>query len=1125
MIYIFNVEFSKEKLVFLAFMQIYGIGKKRSINLCQWLGFSLNFKVQNMSKSQINNFVQIVEKLNLIISRNLKTIKLFLKKIAVEIKSYKGLRYLKGLPVRGQWTRGPKSVDNARFKDIRQTTYLKNAVKGTAIICSSIGQCTKTRLNAISFPTTINTANSYRRLSVGIYFSQSQQQANYLVSYRNSVLKMNLSKSPNTKLNFVYRRIGDIHNKLVIRKLSTGTIKKNIKDSQYRKLLNESEFFKSDLKKLNSDLWKLYLKADIASTVFDSQQIASIHNIIDRYNLLVSNWLNYYKINNDFERIIDNEYYLPVERLQNIFIESIAICIYSINLIYRNPGSKTPGMDNIHFKTSKHIENEYLIASLPKKKRNHCKYKSVENIEVQCVKVITPELKEQFKRQAQNYNKNLRLSLVSKCIIKSIRKNYTASTVKRVWIPRNNKPGLRPLGILTIRERVLQNIILLSSTPILEFSADPLSFGFRPQRSGTQCIAYLFNKIANTRTLRRKQGRMKPISKTVYESTKEDKYTKKIRQRTSLYTKRWPINQRRFRYIYWVYRQKVRSLQPKVNLYRRIINVDIKKCFDNLSHKSVLKYYPITKKYKFILKSWLRAKIYGKRTENCVFLTSFTLNKGVPQGSIIGPACCNAVLDGLEKAIKTTLPKNARMEINVSTLRYALKIHRKQSSENLNELTRRPYVNVETIRYADDIIIIAKASYEQTIKLVGTLKNFLRHRGLELKTPDNDQFFFTFKPNTRFNYLGFTIFFPNFKKIKFSRGKFTKFRASSSNLMDQRRYDYYRATIFISILKYKITIQLIKIRQILHRSNSNKNITTIISKLNEQVRGFSNYFNLSKQCRVQLSKLDHLTHRLLMKLLRAKYKSKKKSRQFIYQHFVKQGIFKYKNQALLKYANVKLFKFRDIRNISLGKAYFDLNIYLDRREINDKIMRFDYLNNLSLLFYNKPLKRDEFECILLNHQNYICIKCKLPINIEVDKLEIDHSPSVYLLSKIALTDILNNIALKLYNKKFKHIDELICFEFFTKELLEFDIKTYFQNHIVHKIRYSLTHKACNRADGKLISVRSSQNTKQFKKRFHNKFAENFVKETLSIRNKLNTLIRQTYKFNKRQRAKILLPKE
>ena len=267
---------------------------------------------------------------------------------------------------------GSKFVDNARFKDIRQTTNLKNAVMRTAIICSSIGQCTKTRLNVLLVPTAINTVHSYRRLFVGIYSPESQKQANYLVSYWNLVIKLNvfkLSKSPSIKSNFISRRIGDTHNKVAIRKFSTNAIKKSIKDTDYKKLLNESELFKLDLKKLNSDLWKLYLKADKASTVFDSQQITSIYNFIDRYNLLVSNWLNYYKINNDFERIIDNKYYVPVERLQNIFIESIAICIYSIDLIYRKPGSQTPGMDNTHFKTSKHIEDEYLIANLKKKKK------------------------------------------------------------------------------------------------------------------------------------------------------------------------------------------------------------------------------------------------------------------------------------------------------------------------------------------------------------------------------------------------------------------------------------------------------------------------------------------------------------------------------------------------------------------------------------------------------------------------------------------------------------------------------------------------------------------------------------------------------------------------------------
>ena len=910
-------------------------------SFCKNLGFSKNLIVNDLSEKQFLSLVEHIESLKLLIANDLTAMRSLTLQRLISIKSYRGLRRKQGFPVRGQRTHGPKFVDNGRFKNVRQTIDLKNAVKGTAIICSSRGQCTKIRLHAISFPTAINPVESYRRLSVGIHFLQSQQQANYLVSYWNSVIKMNvskLSKSLNIKLSFIYRRIGDIHNKVAFRKFSTNATKRNIKDTEYRKLLNESELFKSDLKKLNSDLWKLYLKADKASTVFDYQQIASIHNIIDRYNLAVSNWLKYYKIKNDFERIIDNEYYVPVERLQNIFIESIAMCIYSINLTYRKSGSQIPGMDNIHFKTFKHLEDEYLIANLPRKKRNHCKYKSAENIKVQRAKIITPELRKQFKRQAQSYNKNLCLGLVSKCIIKSIRKNYVASSVKRVWIPKNNKSGLIPLGILTIRDKVLQNIILLSSTPILEFTADPLSFGFRPQRSGTQCIDYLYNKIVNVPRLNRKRGCMESVSRTVYESIKENKHTKKIRQRTSLYTKRWPIHQRRFRYIYWVYRQKVTTFRPTLNLYKCIINGDIKKCFDKLSHKSVLKYYPITKKYKFLLNSWLRAKIYGKRTENCKFSTSFTVNKGLSLGSIIGPACCNAALDGLEKVIKTTLPKNARVKINVSTLKHALKIHKKQSIKDLDELISKFYVDVETIRYANNIIIIAKASYKQTIKLVGTLKNFLRHRGLELETPYNDKFFFTFKPNTSFNYLGFTIFFPNSKKTIFRRGKFTKFKASPSNLVEQSGYDYYRATIFISILKYKITIQLIKIRQILHRRNSSMDLTTIINKLNEQVRIFSNYFNFSKECRVQLSKLDNLTRRLVIKLLRIKYKSKGKTKQFIYQNFIKHSTFQYKNHVLLKYTNVRLFKWRDIRFISLGKAYEDLNIYLDKSKINDMIM-------------------------------------------------------------------------------------------------------------------------------------------------------------------------------------------
>ena len=121
-----------------------------------------------------------------------------------------------------------------------------------------------------------------------------------------------------------------------------------------------------------------------------------------------------------------------------------------------------------------------------------------------------------------------------------------------------------------------------------------------------------------------------------------------------------------------------------------------------------------------------------------------------------------------------TIPKNARVSLNKKTLKHVLKIHNKFNIKQLNDRTSRPYINIETIRFADDIIIIARATYEQTKKIVSNLKNFLRLRGLELKIPSDQKFFTTFKPGSKIDYLGFTIFFPNFKKLIFKHGKFTK---------------------------------------------------------------------------------------------------------------------------------------------------------------------------------------------------------------------------------------------------------------------------------------------------------------------------------------------------------------
>jgi len=137
------------------------------------------------------------------------------------------------------------------------------------------------------------------------------------------------------------------------------------------------------------------------------------------------------------------------------------------------------------------------------------------------------------------------------------------------------------------------------------------------------------------------------------------------------------------------------------NIFRRkqappwILEGDIRRCFDEISHGWMLQHIPIDKA---ILQQWLKAGFMEKHV-------LYPTEAGTPQGGIISPALMNLTLDGLERKLRDKYPRTTR-------------------------LGQRAQVHL--VRYADDFIITSHTKERLEEEVQPLVEQFLKERGLEL---------------------------------------------------------------------------------------------------------------------------------------------------------------------------------------------------------------------------------------------------------------------------------------------------------------------------------------------------------------------------------------------------------